>query len=358
MIPQLPTRASGTAAIRASTRPGLTFALLATAIYLANYLAIHRTPELGLAPLVDWPVAVDLLLVVPLLYLVFNRPIRSVHWGKALALASFGVVVGSWMLPAESKSIWLLLEPARFLVIGVVLMAQMVLIGLIARDVLAPQLQSPPEEILHAALARWVKPGIALELLKLEGRMWLYALFRRSRAQSFGGECFYGRTQSGNESNQLGFLMLVAAEIPVMHLLLWFVYPTLALVISVLSVYGLVFLYAEYRATQSRPISMLGDRLQIRYGLVGDLAIDYAQIAQARPCSQTPRRRRGQLRFVGMGEANVVIRLKRGAELATLMGQMAVEEIYLGVDQPGRFIERVNDLQGLQSANGGENALA
>lgn len=170
--------------------------------------------------------------------------------------------------------------------------------------------------------------------------MWLYALLRRPPRHAFPGlRHFHVGTQGMNASNQVGFLAIVGAEIPIVHVLLHFlVDPVVAAVVTALSIYGFVFMLAEYRATLHRPLSVTASGLQVRYGIAGDFLVDWAAIADAAPMRGPAHRAKGRVRLVGMGEANVRITLGPGTRLPGLAGPREVGEIVLGVDDAAGFI--------------------
>lgn len=311
-------------------------AVLATGMLGTHY---HVSRDM---PVPEWPLAVDLFVVVPLAYLVALRPPpRRALLGVA-AVLSLGVLFGSLVLPEQDQTLWSAIEPLRWLFVAAVAASQLGLMALVAIDVA----KSPPhanlELALHAALERRCGPGMVTRLLKVEGRMWLYALGRRDRRLQFReGERFLGWKQGGNASNQAGFLILLAAEIPVLHVLLHLVSPMLAVVVTAASVYGWLFMLAEARATRLRPVTVTDDAIQLRYGLVADMTIPLGRVRHVEPWRSTPGRARRRLRFAGMGSANVRIELAPGTRLMAALGEQEVSEIFVGLDEPDRFIRCV-----------------
>jgi hypothetical protein len=224
-----------------------------------------------------------------------------------------------------------------------VLATQVALIAMMLREVLRAQATHNLELAVDEILTRRLGSQGMVNLFRLEARMWLYALLRRPVRHPFPGqEHFYGHRQQGNASNQFGFLMLIAVEMPVMHLILhWLVSPLAALVVTVLSVYGFIFMLADYRATLYRPTTRESDRLRIRYGIAGDVAVQLSRIAAVSRYNASARRAPGRMRFVGMGAANVRLELMPGTRLTGLLGEREVAEILLGLDEPEKFIASV-----------------
>lgn len=358
--------------------PRTSFALVALAMLAGHATMIPWHARGGHGPLPDWTLAVDLLLVLPLLWWWLQPAPRAIGaWLGAAAVALAGIWVGAWLLPDASKQLWLWLEPLRWMVIGVLLLGQLCLVTLALRPlarVLAfrrraqrsgdtPQglLETDLQAVLDAQAAQAAQTARAAGLaaqaahgalpwLKLEARFWLYALAPRrwlDGTPPAGEQWFRVHRQGQNLSNQLGFVVLAAAEIPVVHLLLHLGFgPLVAGIVTAISVYGALFLWAEARATRWRPVGVDGSALHLRHGLVHDLRVPRAAIIGAGlHRGDNPRRAPGRLRCAGMGRANLRLQLRPGTRLGTLTGEREVREIFLGVDEPERLL-RALDLAG------------
>jgi hypothetical protein len=332
------------------------------------WLARHRHE-----PLPDWALAIDLLLVLPLLYWWLQPAPRGRAAGLgALAVALAGIWAGAWLLPAENKQVWLWLEPLRWVLIGALALLQLALATLALRQlagvwarrheaqrqgqVLPGLLETELHAVLDAQAARTARlTGRAADGLlpwfKLEARLWLYALAPRRWLAGTppAGEHWFGVHRQGqNLSNQMGFVILACAEIPIVHVLLHLLFSPLAAgIVTALSVYGALFLWAEARATRWRPVALDATTLHLRHGLIDDLAVPRAAIVAASlHRGAAPARATGRLRLVGMGRANLRLALGPGTRLATLTGEREVHEIFIGVDEPERLL-RALDVPGV-----------
>ena len=315
-------------------------------------------------PVPDWTLALDLLVVLPLLawWLQPAPRGRGALFG-ALAVALAGIWVGAWLLPDENKLVWHWLEPLRWAVLGALLALQLLVVASALRQ-LATVLRlrrhaaapGPLEAELHALLAAKAERlgrltgrplGAALPWLQMEARMWLYALSPRRGLDApppAGEQAFFVHRQGQNLSNQMGFVVLVGVEIPVLHVLLhlW-AGPLVAGIATLLGVWGWLFLWADARATRWRAVGLDAHTLHLRHGLGTDLAVPRAAIVAAGPHrGAMPPRTAGRLRCAGQGRANVHLRLRPGTRLATLAGKRAVSEIFLGVDEPERLLRALN----------------
>ncbi len=94
------------------------------------WLARHRHE-----PLPDWTLAIDLLVVLPLLWWWLQPAPRGRAAGVgALMVAMAGIWAGAWLLPAENKQVWLWLEPLRWVLIGALVLLQLALATLALRQ--------------------------------------------------------------------------------------------------------------------------------------------------------------------------------------------------------------------------------
>lgn len=338
---------------RVNARPAVAFLLLAAAVISANaaFVSIHSGQYGVDAP--EWPVAIDLLLVLPLLYLVLNPGRGWATAWRVLAIAGFGVFVGSFIIPSESKQLWLWLEPLRYVALGALLMAQICVVGWVVGRIISTRHTENLELFLDREISTWAgRDGIG-RLVRMEARVWLYALMRKPIRRQFPGERhFHVCAQGLNASNQQAFLVLIGAEIPIAHFLIALFDPLVAMFVTALSLYGFAFMLAEYRATIHRPVSTDSDGLHIRYGVVTDCFLPWQAVIRADGYKGDVRRAKGVMRLTGMGQANVVLKLVPGTLLGGLTGPREVQNMYVGIDDPAAFLSEVRSRIG-QPAIGG-----
>jgi hypothetical protein len=324
-------------------RAGLWFVPLAGAVYLGNYAIGGLYRAQTRLPVPEWVVGFDLLVLVPLAYLLLKRPPLKQALLATFALVSLGVLVGSFVIPQQDKQAWLVLEDLRWVYLGALVLLQAALIVSVVREIRRHWAEPNIETAIAGAIARRVPEPTIAGLVQADARVWLYALVRDRSRFAYSTPAFTAARHDGNAPTQQGFLVLLALEIPVMHLIVHLFSPIAALVITALSVYGLLFLYAEYRATLLRATTLEADHLHIRYGVLGDLEIPYDRIAAVERVSLRPRRQRPSLRFVGTGTANVRIDLRSGTTLPTLLGRRPVESVFIGLDDPAVFRRELAD---------------
>jgi len=317
-----------------------TFTVCVLALLVAHW-SVNRLP-LADADFAETALLLDLGITLPLLYALLCRPpgIKA-FLQKTAGLLLLGLAAGSWILPATSKHLWHTIDRYRTLGPALAVIFEFSLLLFLtwrlrrwlARDAVA-------DRALHGAVQRVFGDGAGAALVLFEVRMWYYALFLRRAPQYAGEQHFHYARNDGNASNQLAFLLVMLFEMPLAHLLLHFIWsPAAAWVATLLSAWGMVFLWAEYRATLLRPVSLDRDCLHLRCGVThADASIPYDDVVAVALVAHPQRRQRGKHYYRQMGRLNVEITLREGTMLPTLFGQRAASHALLGLDQPAAFV--------------------
>ena len=90
-----------------------------------------------------------------------------------------------------------------------------------------------------------------------------------------------------------------------------------------------------------RPVTLDRHGLHLRHGVLADFSIAPQSILLAERCRTTPRRAPHRLRLQGMGTANVRLLLAPGTRVETLLGPREISEVFVGVDEPDRFVQAI-----------------
>lgn len=309
---------------------------------LLGHVAIYRWQPAG-AALPEWPLLFDLCLTLPFAYALLCRPGWQQFFKRWASMLLLGMAVGSFAIPDASKQVWLYIDRLRLVMPALFAMAEVALLAWVAIG-LRRVLRSDPriDRLLAASAQRYFGNGITASLMEFEARVWYYGLLMRRPPQFDGEQHFLSAKAGGNASNQVAWIALMVIDIPLAHLLLHYVWsPTAAWVATALTVWGLLYLVADYRATLVRPVSLAADALLVRCGaLSADVAIPYAMIASVQRVPHPDRRLKEKRYFRHQGEMNVEITLRAGATLTTLLGgAKPATHAVLGVDDPAGLVQ-------------------
>lgn len=277
----------------------------------------------------EWLLLVDGLIVLPLIcfFCIENKKEALI---KSIAYIAIIILVGSFAIPAQEKLLWTYLEKLRYLVlVGFVLFELVTIYSVFTSIKLSLSLSKDPDEAISNAIASKFGSGIIGSIMTFEATMWTYFLkAQRINCDAFSGiEHFSVDQKDGTKSNLLGFILLMMFELPIMHLVLHFVWsPFAANVVSMLTIAGIIFFVAEYRAISIRPVSIAENRLLIRYGIFPVNAVEFSDIESVELHKEFVRRQPNIKRYNLAGVPNVKIKL------------LNQHEIYLGVDKPAKFV--------------------
>ena len=192
-------------------------------------------------------------------------------------------------------------------------------------------MKEPAIELMLAPLSKILGHNSkVLQFLYAEQRVWIYALSRTLPAQKdFAGDMHFGYAkQNGNASTMLGMCIANLLPTPILHWIIAQFSPAFAWFTTAVVLLTSMFMWAEYRATLARPVSLSDDTLFLRYGSLTDRKIARDQIRSARTLTWKDESLAAK-RYQGCGGANVEIVLDG-------------EVIHLGLDEPGRFVAAVN----------------
>lgn len=290
----------------------------------------------------EWLYLIDGLLVLPILCFLCIKNKKEALL-KSVLYGCLVVLIGSYIVPEQSKLIWHYLESGRYLVVAMILVFELIAISTVYLSIKAAlNRRVDPDLAISEPIKRFLGESILAQLLSFETRMWTYALFSKAITfEQFSGDKHFSYHQKdGTKSNLLGFILMIIIEIPIMHLLLHFIWsPTSALVVTLLTIFSLVFFIAEYRAVSKRPVSLVGECLVIRYGIYQAMTVPLNNIDSIHEHRVHVARSKFVKRYNYSGTPNVAIKLVRPVD--------SVKTIYIGIDIPAKFIDAVNNAKGL-----------
>lgn len=290
----------------------------------------------------EWLYLIDGLLVLPLLCFlcIDNKKEAAI---KVLVYSGTVIFVGSVIIPSTSKVLWLYLESGRYLLLPVFIILEVIAVLTIVIAVKAALSRGiDPDEAISSPITSLLGKGLISDIICFEARIWSYVLFSKAiKTNNFRGKKHFSyHEKDGAQSNSMGFIVLILFEAPLMHLVLHFLWsPVAANIITLLTLFGLVFLFAENRAMAIRPISIDESSLIIRYGVFNSKVILLKNIKSIKENNNVVPRSKSVKQYDFEAAPNVVI------SLIEPEGQL--ESIYLGVDKPKHFIASMTEAKSL-----------
>lgn len=169
-----------------------------------------------------------------------------------------------------------------------------------------------------------------------------YALFGADRKLALPGRAFSYHRKNGYGAIVSGLMIAMIAETAGVHLLLvHFRHPRIALLLTVLSLYGTLWFLGDYQAARRRPIRIEADRLAIRTGLRWNLDVPFAAIDRLERADPLKpfQKGRGAIRATLFGAPLFVLHLREPLVADGPYGRLArVERVGFTVDEDEEFL--------------------
>jgi hypothetical protein len=326
------------------------------AFVLTQHMAWLRDARLALPgfAFAEWAALFDLVIVPSLLYAVLARKNKLQMLLGALSMAGLGSLALNCWFPTREMvaSLSTLLQlrqhlsPFLWLLLGAF---ELYVIVMFVQHLRKPMKEGAVAIMLAPLISALGRNHSVVRWLSAEQRMWIYGLtIRLPKPEDFVGDVhFCYAQQNGNASTWLGFFIANSAPIPVLHVVLAMFSSRLAWVVSVLTALSSFWLWAEYRATLARPISLDQDTLYLRYGLSCDLRLPLVEIRSAKLLNW--RDLSDQMQVGTAGSRSVRAKVLQGMGAANIELRMQDGQYYrIGVDTPDAFVRLLQSKCGRQ----------
>jgi len=295
---------------------GLPILLILSLIMLVNspwYLA--QSPHLIQA------ITLDFVLTLPLFYFFL---IRKTEISKLSVVSVFilGIVVASFIIPAEDQTF---LDLIKTFVFPVVELGVLGFIGYkffqLRKEFKNTSSQNLDFYDLINVASKEVFPGRVGALLATEISVVYYAFFNWKNRTIQSNEFTYHK-RSGSREVLGAFTFAILIEAFAMHLILEMWSPTAALILTILSLYTALQVFALIRSMSQRPHLIRDGKLYLRYGFMSNTQIELSDIESIEFGRKAPEDE-GFKKLAIIGDLdghNVILKLKKEYELKRIYG--------------------------------------
>lgn len=138
------------------------------------------------------------------------------------------------------------------------------------------------------------------------------------------------------------FFAISLIDIPITHVIVGLWSSKAAWIISVVGVYGSIWILAFFNSCQRRPITFDGKALILRRGMLPDNTLSIEDIEMVRSANAADLGKiSGRLSFYAKpGTPNILIKLRSPMDIELMMGiRKKASELLLAVDDPHEFIK-------------------
>ena len=320
---------------------GIPILIIGTMVLLAKSSMFHKHPNDLSAG-----ITFDLLLTVPLLYFLLIRKTR-IPKTTVVAVLIVGMVVGTIILPAQNQYYLDLFKTWIFPLVELSIVSYVIykLTKAIKR-----YKQNKKENVdfyttLKNTCYEILPKGVVIPVVT-EIAVFYYGFLYWKKRKLNTNEFSYHK-DSGTVPLLIAIIFIVGIETTVLHILLQKWNGTVAWILTFLSIYTGIQLFGFLKSMSKRPISIEGDKLYLRYGIMNETTIDLKTIDSIEISSKDieGNKETRKLSFLGALEShNVIIRLKQENELTGLYGiKRKYKNLALYVDQKNEFRDQINN---------------
>jgi hypothetical protein len=247
------------------------------------------------------------------------------------------LLISGWIYLAPASVVGQFMRLLKWVAMAVFALFELALAAWIFRRVFHETTEQSERRI--ASELRWLPEGLLRSLVMVEVRVWLYGLKRSSLSQWEGANFSYA-AQGDNAKMQKMFLWMMLAELVIAHFFLSFILSDFwRWTTFFLTLYAMFWMFAEWRATTMRPISIRDDALHVRYGVLHSFVIPLDDIKSVSSTSIHDAHRY-PVKMAGFGSPNVALVLN--APVRTTFGKQS-STLAIAVDQPKEFMEALLD---------------
>lgn len=322
---------------------------LPLAIMLAMVMLVQTTFFKNNPAELSFAIILDLLLTAPLLYLAISWK-NGGSKKHVIPLFLLGVLVASFIIPTEHQSY---LPQIQSVLMRLVPLVEMIVFIFIIKKAVESYRTYQQNKQENTSIYETIKTVVSKTfpepystVLSSEIDMFYYLLFNWNKRILQTNEFSYHK-KSGAISLLSVLLCMFFLEAGIVHFLLlkWAVHPVLIWVLTFLSIYTTLQIFAAIRSMSKQPIAIKNGQLELNYGFVrtSQIALSDIQSITLSRASIGNINHAVKLSLLDDFEShNVLIYLKKPYVLKGLYGiNKTYQVIALFVDEKERFVEAV-----------------
>lgn len=314
---------------------GIPLLLIGFMIILAGSSVFQAYPEA-----LSTGITLDLVFTVPVLYFLLIRK-KEIPKITIVPFFILGIVTASLIIPEDHQ---LYLSQVKQWVLPLVeITVFFVVIFKVTKTVKSYKKQKNKTPDFYTALkqaASEVLPARVSPAFATEIAMFYYGFFNWKKRKLNTNEFSYHKN-SGTIGLLSVIIFLVLIETLIAHILLERWSPTIAWILSALSIYTSLQIFGIIRSMSKRPIAIEDGKLKLRYGLFSESVIPLADIEYIESSSRTMEFKNGTRSLSPLKEIeghNIIVNLKREQTISSLYGfKKTYKTIVLYVDEQARF---------------------
>lgn len=300
-------------------------------------------------------ITLDFLLTIPIVYFLLIRK-TSVNKLSVLSVAVLGLLAAGIILPENQQG---LLQNIRPIVIPLIELTVFTIIGIKVRQIILAARSHPDPTLdffdLTQQAVKSVMPGRISGMMITEIGSIYYGLFHWKKRELEEHEFSY-HSKSGILYTLFAIVFIVMVELFIAHILLVRWNPTVAWVLTALSAYSGLQLFALGKSIKRRPIKLdvATGMLRLRYGFFREADIPLDEIRSIEMTTRLDEDDETMGRFSALGfidSHNLMLHLRRPATLSGIYGMTkSYKSVAIFVDQKAEFVQKIEEYQAGKSS--------
>lgn len=294
-------------------------------------------------------ITLDFLLTIPLVYFLIIRK-KSINKLSVLSVAVLGLLFAGFILPYNHQS---LLQQIRPIAIPLIELTVFVVIGVKVRQVIRSARNLTESNLdffdIVQQATQEALPGRMSGLLNTEIGSIYYGLITWKKRELQENEYSYHQ-KSGILYTLFAIVFLAMVELFIAHILIVRWNPVVAWLLTALSFYGALQLFALGKSITRRPvrIDQKSNLLHLKYGFFREAEIPLSAIREIEQTGRTNEEDDSWGRFSPLGfidSHNLVLHLNSPIELRGIYGTTkSYQAVAIFIDQKEKFCSTINDL--------------
>lgn len=307
-------------------------------------IILMKSPIFAESKVLSLAITLDLLLFVPLIYFLLIRK-SEIPKTTVVPVLLIGLLIGSYFLPEENQSYltlfksWVLPVIEISVLTFVIIKVRSAVKKYKALKNSTPDFFSTLRNTCYKILPKKLALPFATEVAVI------YYAFINWKTRTINEDEFTYHKRTGTPALFGAFIFIIDIETVALHFLLVHWSTIAAWILSALSIYTAIQVLGFAKSLSRRPISIKSDSLYLKYGILSETEIPFANIDFVELSRKTLPKNKLTRKLSPLGELeshNVVIHLKNEHELTMLYGiRKKFTTIGLHVDQPDVFVEKI-----------------
>ncbi|SHG41486.1 hypothetical protein [Winogradskyella jejuensis] len=293
-------------------------------------------------------ITADVLLTIPFVYLILIRK-TDIPKFTVVPVTIIGVVLASYIIPTEHQTVLRLFKTwvLPIIELGIISFVLFKVVKTIKYFHSIKTTKTDFFDLLKKTSSETFSKPISIFLATEIAVIYYGFIYWKKRALK-PNEFTYHKT-SGSVGLFIAFILIIAAETIGLHAILLESKPTIAWILTILSIYSLIQALGFVKSILKRPISIENDKLYLRYGIMKESIVDIKNIDKVEITSKDleEKSETKKLSLLGNLEShNLILHFNEEQTMTSLYGMTKnYKSLAISIDQKECFKSEIEKVQ-------------